>query len=122
MAAELASNLGTSRPEERLASFRGRVAAATAELDDALTSAASVLDPLSFKLRRTRRRGVYSSGRKYVVPFVDDLGRERRSEFETLAEAHHFRQGLRIAAKAQHDYIPPWNKGSQYGAGGGGMG
>ncbi len=119
LAAELASNLDTSLPEARLASFRGRIAAATAELDDALTRAASAVDPLSFRLRRTRRRGVYSSGRKYVVPFVDDLGRERRSEFETLAEAHHFRAGLRIAAKAQQEFIPPFDKG-QYGAGGGG--
>ena len=117
LAAELASNLGKSRPEERLASFRGRIAAATAELDDALARAASVVDPLSFKLRRTRRRGVYSSGRKYVVPFVDELGRERRSEFETLAEAHRFRAGLRIAAKAQQEFIPPFDKGGQYGAG-----
>ena len=102
----MTSNFDKSRPDERVASFRGRVAAATAELDDALTRAARVLDPLSFKLTRTSRRGVYRSRRKYVVPFVDDLGRDRRSEFETLAEARRFRSGLRIAAKAQREFTP----------------
>src|SRR5436305_3845369 len=106
LAVELTSNFDKSRPDERVASFRGRFAAATAELDDALTRAARVLDPLSFKLTRTSRRGVYRSRRKYVVPFVDDLGRDRRSEFETLAEARRFRSGLRVAAKAQREFTP----------------
>ena len=60
-----------------------------------------MLDPMSFKLGRTRHRGVYRSGRKYVVPFLDDLGAERLREFDTLTEAHNFQVGLRIAEKAQ---------------------
>ena len=93
--------------DERLTmTLLGHRVLATAELDDALTRAARVLDPLSFKLTRTSRRGVYRSRRKYVVPFVDDLGRDRRSEFETLAEARRFRSGLRIATKAQREFTP----------------
>ena len=74
LAAELPRKLDESLEEKRILSLRDRVASATAELDEALTQAAQTLDPLSFKLRRTRHRGVYRSGRKYVVPFVDTVG------------------------------------------------
>ena len=92
-----------------IAPLRERVAAATAELDDAVARAASALDPLSVKLGRTRHRGVYRSGRMYVVPFADELGEERSRQFETLAEARNFRASLRVteelhstAESAQH--------------------
>ena len=96
---ELSAGLVDSSAQ--VASLRGRVTRATAELDDAVIKAAGALDPMSFRLGRTRRRGVYRSGRKYVVPFVDDLGGERLREFDTLTEAHNFKVGLRIAEKAQ---------------------
>ena len=101
--AELTPELlpGVVDSSAQLASLRGRVTRATAELDDAVMKAAGALDPMSFKLGRTRHRGVYRSGRKYVVPFVDELGAERRREFETLSEAHNFLVGLRIAEKAR---------------------
>jgi hypothetical protein len=60
-----------------------------------------------YKLERTRSRGVYRSGRLYVVPFIDGLGRERRREFETATQAHDFRTGLRIAEEAQTVYTGP---------------
>jgi class 3 adenylate cyclase len=118
--AELTPDLspGLAESSEQIASLRGRLTRATAELDDAVMGAARALDPMSFKLGRTRHRGVYRSGRKYVVPFVDDLGAERRREFQTLSGAHNFLVGLRIAEKAQAAYVENW--GDPYGHGGGG--
>ncbi len=117
--AELTPELSRSVVDssEQIASLRGRLTRATAELDDAVMRAARALDPTSFKLGRTRHRGVYRSGRKYVVPFLDNLGGERRREFETLTEAHNFKDGLRIAEKAQvvrqdyWDWIGPPREG-----------
>ncbi len=91
LAAEVRSKLDESLEERGIVSLRERVAAATAELDEALAQATRTLDPLSFKLQRTRHRGVYRSGRTYVVPFVDTVGIDRRREFSTRAEARAFR-------------------------------
>ena len=96
---ELSGGLGQS--PNQIVSLRRQVARATAELDDAVMKAAGALDPMSFKLAHTRHRGVYRSGRMYVVPFVDDLGAERLREFDTLPEAHNFRVGLRIVERRQ---------------------
>ncbi len=75
---------------------------------------------MSFKLRRTRRRGVYRSGRLYAVRYFDDLGTERQREFATLKEARDFRWTLRVKEKAQADYTGPSVEGHEYtGAGGG---
>ena len=95
LAAELPSRLDESLEERAIVSLRDRVAAATRELDEALAQATRTLGPLSFKLRRTLHRGVYRSGRKYVVPFVDTVGIERRKEFSTRAEACAFREVIR---------------------------
>jgi class 3 adenylate cyclase len=111
LAIEVCGKLDALRAEQEVAALRERVAAATTELDDAVSRAASILDPLSFKLVRTRNRGVYRSGRHYVVPFTDDLGAERRREFETLADATDFRAALRLAEKAQSKYTGPSIKG-----------
>ena len=95
-----------------IAPLRERVAAATAELDEAVARAASALDPLSVRLGRTRHRGVYRSGRMYVVPFDDaSSGGEGRREFETMAEARNFRTALRVTKKAQ--YVSQENWGQQ---------
>ena len=115
---ELSAGLGHSA--EQIASLRGRLTRAIAELDDAVMGAARALDPMSFQLGRTRHRGVYRSGRKYVVPFVDDLGGERLREFDTLTEAHNFKVGLRIVEKAQAVKHAIENMGNPYGHGGGG--
>jgi hypothetical protein len=71
----------------------------TGELDQALAAAARALDPLSFKLRRTR----YRSGPRYIVPYTDEHGRDRPREFETLAQAHEFTRALRIAHQARQE-------------------
>jgi hypothetical protein len=54
---------------------------------------------LSFKLERTRQRGVYRSSGKYVVPYWDELGSERRREFGTLTEARDFRTAVKIVER-----------------------
>ena len=95
LAAEVPGKLDESVAETEVTSLRERVAAATAQLDEALVEAASSLDPFSFKLQRTRHRGVYRLGQKYVVPFVDTVGIDRVREFATLAEACDFREVVR---------------------------
>ena len=79
--------------------IRERVAETTSRLDDAVSHAAATLNPLCFKLDRTRYRGVYQYGGRYVVPFVDDLGADRERDFEKLSDARDFQAALRIAQK-----------------------
>ncbi len=40
-------------------------------------------------------------GERFVVPFDDELGAERRREFSTLAEAVAFRRAVRIGERAE---------------------
>ena len=120
LAGELPSALDETLTAERIASLRERVATTTAQLDEATARAASVLDPLSFKHERTRHRGVYRSNGRYVVPFSDELGVDRRREFETLDEARNFRTALRVAEKQQTDYNGPSFQGPFEGGPGGG--
>jgi class 3 adenylate cyclase len=101
LGAELPGKLDQSLAGEEIDSLRKRVAEATARLDEALAQAVRVLDPLSFKLQRTRHRGVYRSGSKYVVPFVDNVGIDRRREFATEAEACDFRAAIQVAEEAK---------------------
>jgi hypothetical protein len=101
LADELPQRLVTLQTAEATDNLRSSIETLTHELDHAVTQAAAALDPLSFKLGRTRRRGVYRSGRLLVVPFVDELGAERRREFATISEAHEFRLALRISEKAK---------------------
>jgi class 3 adenylate cyclase len=81
--------------------LRERVAETTTRLDEAVSHAAATLDPLCFKLNRTRYRGIYQYGGRYLVPFVDDLGTDRERDFEKLSDARDFQTALRIAHKAQ---------------------
>ena len=115
LAGELTGALDETLTAERIALLRERVAATTAQLDDAAARAASALDPLSFKLERTSHRGVYRSNGKYVVPFSDELGVDRRREFETVNEARNFRAALRVAEKHQTDYTGPSFEGRHIG-------
>ena len=75
-------------------------------MDDAVTSVAGTVDPLCFKLRRTRRRGIYRSGERYVVPFVDSLGADRVRDFATLSEARDFRDVAALAANFKPGHEP----------------
>ena len=94
LAEEVKSKLNESLEERGIASLRERVVAATAELEEALAQSTRMLDPSSFKLQRTRHRGVYRSGSKYVVPYVDSVGIDRQREFLTRAEARAFRETI----------------------------
>ena len=90
-----------------------RIATATAALDDAITKAAAAVDPLTFKLSRTRSRGVYRSGNRYLVPYSDNLGADRVRDFATRSEAHDFRQATLIGhahtmrLSSDRDRLPP---------------
>ena len=117
LAGELPDGLEDALAPDAIASLRQRVTAATSQLDDAAAGAAATLDPASFKVQRTRRPGVYRSGGKYVVPFWDELGGERRSEFETVEEARAFRAALRLAEKRQQEYTGPGGYDSYPGGG-----
>ena len=119
LAGELPDALDETLTAERIASLRERVAATTAQLDEAAAQAASALDPLSYKHERTRHHGVYRSNGRYVVPFSDELGVDRRRDFETLDEAQNFRTALRAAEKQQTDYTGPSFKGHTGSPGGG---
>ncbi|MGZ4381309.1 MAG: adenylate/guanylate cyclase domain-containing protein, partial [Gaiellaceae bacterium] len=63
--------LPTLQTAEATDNLRSSVETLTHELDQTVTQAAAAVDPLSFKLGRTRRRGVYRSGRLFVVPFFE---------------------------------------------------
>lgn len=107
LAGELPSAPDGALTPAAVASLWERVTTATTQLDEAVARAASILDPPSFKLQRTHRRGVYRASGKYVVPFWDELGSERRKEFETLDEARAFRAALRLAEKRQLEWAGP---------------
>jgi hypothetical protein len=120
LAGGVSSRLEETLSEAAVSSARERVTAATALLDQAFGQAVATLDPSSFKLGRTRHRGVYRSGSVYVVPFEDEVtGGERRREFGTLAEARDFRTALRLAEKAQSAYTGPSYRGGEGNAGSG---
>jgi class 3 adenylate cyclase len=69
----------------------------TAALDDARRELGSV----GARLRHTRSRGVFRVGEVFVVPYVDELGVDRRRRFESLPEAVSFRRALRIGRRAE---------------------
>jgi len=104
LAVDLPDKLETLRTAAEIDALRERVVALTDELDEAFGDAARSLDALSYKLMRTRRRGIYRSGRRYAVLFVDEVGEERLREFETLAEARGFRTMFRLSQERKRDY------------------
>ena len=107
LATELPGTLGSSLTAAQIASLTERTTAATGELDQAVTRTAAALDAASYRLTRTRHRGVYRTGHKYVVPCTDELGRERRREFHTLAGARDFRAALRQAERTGKEHAGP---------------
>jgi class 3 adenylate cyclase len=103
-----------------ITAVRARIVEATTVLDDAVTFAAAHLNPLCYKLNRTRYRGVYRSSGRYVVRYIDTLGAERLRDFESLAEARNFRAACRITEKLGDRSQPNIGRGGEYGGGGGG--
>jgi class 3 adenylate cyclase len=107
LALQLRDRLDALRTEQEVTLLHERVRTDTDQLDQALTCAARALDPLSFKLDHTRYRGVYQSGRRYIVPYTDEQGRDRHHEFETLAEARDFKTSILFERDAK-DLMPPF--------------
>jgi class 3 adenylate cyclase len=103
LASDLAEELNGLRTVEGIGSLRERVVATTEQLDEAFKQAARALDPMSYRLTRTRRRGIYRSGHKYVVPYLDEVGNERQREFETSKEARNFRLRVRTPEPIKQD-------------------
>jgi class 3 adenylate cyclase len=102
LAPQLPDKLDALRTEQEITRLHERVATAADHLDQALTSAARALDPLSFKLARTRWRGIYRSGpRRYIVRYTDEQGRDRHREFESSKEARSFRLSVQTARQAK---------------------
>jgi hypothetical protein len=85
--------------------LRDQIAALTAQLDTGFAEASRVLDPLSFKRKRTRYRGVFRSGNRYVVPFYDESGREQQRTFDSVRAARDFRLVIQVIDKAQSEDI-----------------
>lgn len=81
-----------------------RALAQAADLEGALAAARSQLGLMDLKLRRTRFRGVFRCGERYVVPYYDEVGVEHRKEFHTREEARSFRWTVRFAQKQQSKY------------------
>jgi class 3 adenylate cyclase len=114
----LPGKLDALRTEREITQLRDQLSAATDELDHALASAARALDPLSYKLSRTRHRGVYRTGSRYIVPYTDEHGRDRTRDLDTLSQAHQFKRALRIAHQARREVAPGSNMtgGENFGA------
>jgi class 3 adenylate cyclase len=98
-----------------------RVRAQAADLDDALAAARGQLGLMELKLRRTRFRGVFRHGDRYVVPYYDEVGVEHRKEFQTRKEARSFRWTVRFAQKQKSEYSGPSYSSAELTGGGGGM-
>jgi hypothetical protein len=99
-----------------------RVRAQAADLEGDLAVTRSQLGLMDLRLRRTRFRGVYRSGERYVVPYHDEVGVKRRKEFQTREEARSFRWSVRFAQKQKSEYTGPSFKGHAESGGGGGAG
>jgi hypothetical protein len=82
-----------------------RVRAFAADLDAELVRATTGEPGL--RLKRTRSRGVYRLGGRYVVPYFDEIGLACQREFETLAEARDFSGALRLSEKSSPDQVKP---------------
>ena len=81
LGAEAAALLDRSFSAHAVEQVRERLKLATGTLDGQITVTARAHDALSYRLARTRWRGVYRLDGLYVVPYHDDLGIERQPEF-----------------------------------------
>ena len=123
LAPQLPDRLDALRTQQEITQLHDHISTATTELDQALSNAAKALDLLSFKLARTRHRGVYRADHRYIVPYSDDHGRDRYREFETLSEARDFKTALRLDEQARRIVESgSMTKGDEWSAGGGGGG
>jgi class 3 adenylate cyclase len=92
------------RSPENIQGLRESLRTLSGELDSALSRVRNESTATVARLRRTRFRGVYRHGNRFVVRHWDETGVERRRAFETSLEARNYRRLLRRAEKAQVDY------------------
>jgi uncharacterized protein YigA (DUF484 family) len=97
-----------------------RVRAESADLEGILAAARGELGLMDLKLRRTRYRGVFRHGERYIVPHYDEVGVQHRKEFQTRDEARSFRWSVRFAQKNKGEYTGPLHDKGVIGSGGGG--
>jgi class 3 adenylate cyclase len=101
VAKEVRDWLRVGQAVESLDGLTERVRQATQALNAALDDARLELASVSERLRRTRSRGVFRAGEAFVVPYVDEVGVDRRRRFDSLADAISFRRGLRVGRRAE---------------------
>jgi class 3 adenylate cyclase len=77
-----------------LADVRRDVRALTSDLDRALEATSAAVKAAG-RLRRTRHRGIYRLGNRYVVQYFDEVGIEHEHAFDTIAAARTFRDARR---------------------------
>ena len=114
LGAEAAALLDRSFTAHAVEQVRERLKLATGTLDGQITVTARAHDALSYRLARTRWRGVYRLDGLYVVPYHDDLGIERQPEFTDASEARRFRHGVKLAHQAKNRGLGedlPWDGG-----------
>ena len=99
--------LGRSPTTDALNRLRDRAESANAALAEAIEAAARCHDSLSYRLSRTRWRGIYRLEGLYVVPYEDHLGIDRQREFAEARHARDFRFALKIARDAKFLYGDP---------------
>jgi class 3 adenylate cyclase len=114
LGAEAAGLLDRSFTAHAVEQICERLKLATGTLDGQITVTARAHDALSYRLARTRWRGVYRLDGLYVVPYHDGLGIERQPEFTDAGEARRFRDGVKLALQAKHrapNSSFPWDTG-----------
>ena len=114
LGAEAAALLDRSFTAHAVEQICERLNLATTTLDGQITVTALAHDALSYRLARTRWRGVYRLDGLYVVPYHDDLGIERQPEFTDAGEARRFRDGVKLAHQAKNRGLGedlPWDGG-----------
>jgi class 3 adenylate cyclase len=114
LGAEAAALLDRSFTAHAIEQICERLNLATGTLDGQITVTARAHDALSYRLARTRWRGVYRLDALYVVPYHDELGIERQREFTDAGEARRFRHGVKLAQQAKTRDVgldAPWDGG-----------
>jgi class 3 adenylate cyclase len=113
LGAEAAALLGRSFTAHAVDQIRERMKVATGTLEGQIEVTSEAHDALSYRLARTRWRGVYRLDALYVVPYHDGLGIERQPAFTDPVEARRFRDTVKLAREAKGkelkatDQLPP---------------
>jgi class 3 adenylate cyclase len=101
IAADVRATIREPHSAAELTALGLRLRQASEDLNGALDAAGREFAAVGARLRRTRHRGVFRVGERFVVPFDDELGAERRREFPTIADAVAFRRAVRIGQRAE---------------------